>query len=447
MQLLEKSVRALLSVSDLVPRKEELSVELEAATRAGERGYFTPDEDEVVRRRFAKYLQARAVLLEVLRDLRPRGARPQAEADDGLELFLVGFTAAMMLVRVGRFLVESYADQPMARAKLDEAEPRFGIPAHQFSEIYRSLSNPAKVYGFQRALFYAQSHRAELLGLAGNPNVADVLPLYEAEWDRVQWSLGRASQGVLKNRLHRMRNHPRQQLSRVLFSLMKWGGVTIADMQNPFHRKRVSTAIRQRAESLLEPGDVLITRHDDALSNWFLPGFWPHGALYIGSEKQRSELGVRLTNERSQKALDPFSVLEAKKDGVLFRPVSETLHVDAFTVLRPRMNAEQRAESLHRAATHEGKLYDFSFNFGRADRLVCTEVVYRAFHGVGPFIFELQRHAGRMGLSAEDVLNTAIDAELFDVCCVYGTEGNRWVEGAEAREALIRSYRPATDPR
>ena len=156
---------------------------------------------------------------------------------------------------------------------------------------------------------------------------------------------------------------------------MKWGGRVVAEVQNPFHRKRVSETIRQQVSALLEPGDVLITRHDDALSNLFLPGFWPHGALYIGTEAQREALGVDFDEVRRQRASDPHTILEAKKDGVLFRRLEETLRVDSFAVLRPRLSDADRATCLGRASTHEGKLYDFDFDFTRADRLVCTEVV------------------------------------------------------------------------
>ena len=441
MDLLEKCVRSLLSVAPMVPHKEDLSREMHAVARAVERGYFTPDEEDVVRSRFAQYVQARAVLLEVLQDLRSSRARPRSGSSDDLRAFLVGFTTAMMLIRVGRFLVESFATQPMLRKKLDEAEPRFGLPANQFTVIYRSLSHPGKVYGFHRALQYAHTHEKELAELEHDAAVQDVFPLYAEEWERVEWSIGRASQRVLNNRLHRLKQHPRQQVDRALFSLMRWGGMTISDFQNPFHRKRVSASIRKKAEALLEPGDIIVTRHDDALSNLFLPGYWPHGALYMGSESQRADLGVTLSPEKVRKALDPFSVLEAKKDGVLFRPLTETLHVDAFAVLRPRLDPAERAKGLSRAATHEGKLYDFSFNFTRADRLVCTEVIYRGFHGVGPIRFDLKPHSGRMGISAEDVLDLAIDAELFDVVSVYGADGNRWVDGPTARAALQKSYR------
>ena len=157
-------------MAPLVPAKEELALELEIAKAAVSRGYFAPDEDDVIRFRFAQYLRARAVLHEILRDLRPHGARPREESTEAQRLFVVGFTAAMMLVRVGRFMVESLASEPVLRKKLDEAEPRFGIPPMQFSHIYKTLSHPSKVYGFYRALHYAQDHRAALNRLREDPD-------------------------------------------------------------------------------------------------------------------------------------------------------------------------------------------------------------------------------------------------------------------------------------
>ena len=66
-----------------------------------------------------------------------------------------------------------------------------------------------------------------------------------------------------------------------------------------------------------------------------------------------------------------------------------------------------------------GKSYDFDFDFARSDRMVCTEVVYRSFEGIGGIAFELTRRAGRMTLSAEDLLKKAIDQNGFTVHAVY----------------------------
>jgi hypothetical protein len=51
--------------------------------------------------------------------------------------------------------------------------------------------------------------------------------------------------------------------------------------------------------------------------------------------------------------------------------------------------------------------------------MVCTEVVYRSFEGVGEIRFKLTRRAGRMTLSAEDLLHMALRGEHFEPCAVY----------------------------
>ena len=76
------------------------------------------------------------------------------------------------------------------------------------------------------------------------------------------------------------------------------------------------------SSALLQPGDVLITRHDHAFTNLFLPGYWPHAALYVGSEGDRERMGVSLDAERAARWRGDRRVLEALKDGVLFRPSS-----------------------------------------------------------------------------------------------------------------------------
>ena len=53
---------------------------------------------------------------------------------------------------------------------------------------------------------------------------------------------------------------------------------------------------------------------------------------------------------------DDHDILEAKKDGVLLRDIDETLEVDAFLVLRPKLSATLVSQALDRARTHKGCL-------------------------------------------------------------------------------------------
>ena len=134
-------------------------------------------------------------------------------------------------------------------------------------------------------------------------------------------------------------------------------------------------------------------------------------------------LGVVMA-DRNNRCLEAAQFLEAKKDGVLVRPFEETLLVDAFMVIRPRLEHKQRAQALNRALTHEGKLYDFMFDFRKADRLACTEVIYRSYHGIGPITFELRKHTGKLCLSAEDLIAQALDSGHFEKVVEFGVDTN-----------------------
>ena len=146
--------------------------------------------------------------------------------------------------------------------------------------------------------------------------------------------------------------------------------------------KRVTPEIRKSAASFLKPGDIIVTRHDRALTNLFLPGFWPHAALYIGRPDDRQHYGIEIDWAREQRWKNNDCVLEALKDGVRFRPLDETLAVDNFAILRPTLSDTNIARAIERAVQHEGKLYNFDFDFFNSERLVCTEVIYRAYDGL-----------------------------------------------------------------
>ena len=99
------------------------------------------------------------------------------------------------------------------------------------------------------------------------------------------------------------------------------------------------------------------------------------------------------------------------------------------------------AEALTRALSHEGKYYDFQFDFRRADRLVCTELIYRSFHAVGNLRFQPVPGTGRFYLMAEHFLDLALDGEGFEVVALYGAGANTLVVGERARAALAGTYR------
>ena len=216
-----------------------------------------------------------------------------------------------------------------------------------------------------------------------------------------------------------------------------------SELRDRWTPKRVVEEVREATRALLRPGDVIITRPDIAFTNVFLPGFWPHAALHIGSPAEAQELGIRVDQARKTRWSAELRTLEALKDGVRLRSLERTLSVDAFAILRPKLSPAQIARGIERALEHEGKPYNFDFDFFRSDKLVCTEVIYRAFDGIGDFEIPLGQQHGRPALSAEDLLDLALDTELFEAIGLFGVDGceRELLLGPTVRERLAESYR------
>lgn len=368
-----RCVSILQAVDGGMPRPEDLVRELADADAAQQRGYYLPDEDDRLRNAFAGYLEIREALEMVLARVGPWITKKDGlGAEDRLRAFVIGFTAACMLLRSGSYVVRIAEGRPVVARKLDEAEPRFGITRKSFTEIYRAQSSVQRMWRFHTAWQFYDECRTSILAMAGDGQVGAVIPLLLAEEPFMENRRREYLAKRFRYRLHSLARRNRSGFEITMFRILEIGGRTIAEMRNPTTGltampKRVPGAPLETVRPFLRPGDILVTRHRDALTNVFLPGHWPHAALYVG---RQAEVGC---------------VVEAKKDGVLL-----------------------------------GKLFDFSFDFRQADRLACTALVYRSWHGLAGMEFTLGEQAGRFCLPAEDLIDQTLRSGLFRVVAYFG---------------------------
>ncbi|MDP7423577.1 MAG: YiiX/YebB-like N1pC/P60 family cysteine hydrolase, partial [bacterium] len=159
----------------------------------------------------------------------------------------------------------------------------------------------------------------------------------------------------------------------------------------------------------LEPGDIFFERRNWYLSNIFIPGFWPHAGIYVGTYHQACEYFDR-TEIRSYFSLlgfegfrdyveqmfpeaaaswkepnhhdsKPNRIIESIRDGVVFSSAFEAFAADFLGVLRPRLPYLERAKAVIHALTFWGSEYDYDFNFRADDMVFCTEFVAKAYAG------------------------------------------------------------------
>ena len=430
---LEHDALALVGLLDTLEGLERRMFALKAGFDAGEREFTNVEDDRAVRKALLTYLGCRGALYRLAWFYRAPD-RP-AEPERSARAFLVGYVAATELVRRGMQLVEVFADSPHAIRKLNEPDAAWNVPSDMYERVRRGLANTA-VYdelaqGSARfatlreaATRPAEPHWARIWDqAAAGPDAVAALSdrLWEYKWEH---AVARAEGTLDRNRY---------AVSRFFSSLI--GGIRIRG--GDLTQGLISdTQVEWLRTEVLRPGDILLERRNWALSNVFLPGFWTHAALYLGGTEGVRALGIE-ADERVRPRLaalaapdghgHPRRVVEAVGAGVLLTSLETSVgEADALCVLRPRLPPDQVAESVARALSHVGKPYDFDFDFFSSDKLVCTELVHRAYQG--PLDLQLVEIMGRETLPALEILRKwAVerkrpDAQLDLVCFLDSDE-------------------------
>ncbi len=425
------------------------------------RGYITPSQEVAVRQLQRSYWKTRNALLELVYEIwrdveRVDRATPQQ--------YLVALAAASLLVDAARFLRETFHNVPVVRRKLDEPDVIHGIPPRMYDEVQKSLTSPYHAWCLWQATHYYDKHHAKFEAAAAAEGLQPMIAIVDQLRDRLRPTLWAYVRTRLRVRGRRaVRRVGRDVLGRGIYALQEslGRGMTYVFVR-PGHSPNLARDVRARVIELLQPGDVLIVRKEFAASNYFLPGYWPHAALYLGTADDLRQLGLA-GDEHAGPRLDkiagatPFTavlqaneehawtgegqhpcVLEAMKDGVRIRSVNSALNSDSIVVIRPRLERAQIARAISHALMHEGKPYDFDFDFCYSHRLVCTEVVYRAYEGLAGVQFDLRRHVGRFALAAGDLLRMALAGRGFEVVAVYMPQRSPNLETGAAAAQIVR---------
>lgn len=442
---IDQGATTVLHLSEHFKNLKDQATALVNSIEASSRGFFTPTEDEQTRHLLVSYWQSRNALFEVVTSFHHL---ERFETHERPAALLIAYAGALVLVDVARFLREHVHHRSVVRAKLNEPEPYFGIPEGTYDLVQKSLTSPVHAWHLYHAAAYVHENLESLHTVAKNDsNMQDLVAIVSNLQHRMDVSIERFALARTRSRTRGLRKRIGQDLlGRAMYGLQKCVSRLIADRYvRAEHKPGLPAKVEADIEQQLQPGDVIVVRKEHAFTNYFLPGYWPHAALYIGSLNELRDLQLDEHPNVSPKwgqveGVDPerpHRVLEAMKDGVRVRSVSCPFRSDAIAILRPQLSRQHIAEAIGRGFFHADKPYDFDFDFARSDRMVCTEVVYRSYEGIGGMSFELTRRAGRMTLSAEDLLQKSMAQNGFVTQAVFCPAISTEIQqGADADEIL-----------
>lgn len=434
----ERALKAhLAGLLELAARSKAFDEEMSAGTRS----FYRQEDDDEIRRMLVSFLSHRAALLRIVWTYQ---RHHQIEDESSrLRALLLHYTAAAAAYDYAARFVVGFEGRAEAIRKLNEPEPRWGLEPGIYDRIRGNLGNLSHRRWLEAG--WRQYHetlpRWVELGLAEGEPYA----MFHATIAAAGESTAGLSEQLLRYKLATaatdVGTFTRSGFYRASSAISTLVGQTkIREPRNG--ASLISAELLNDLKTRLQPGDILIERRNWYLSNAFLPGYWPHAALYVGTMDELRELGLD-ADPRVAPHLDAFArtdanghahaVIEAIGAGVVFTSVEHSAgEADSVAVLRPRLPLDQRREIIARAFDHAGKPYDFDFDFFSSDRLVCTELVYRATSGY--LDFPLVDILGRKTLPALEIVrywtSPAGAAQLEFVAFLDGDE-----DTGRAREA------------
>ncbi len=355
----------------------------------------------------------------------------RAQRPELLRAFLLSFAAELSLFEAGTRLTAAVRQNKNARKFLDT--PHEGLPEFtysRYSEAIEGMKDQARVLGGAQYLALM-----ERLNWFPEVRALGLTSLWTDCSDRVD---ALADRGLIDRAAMTLAGDA-QALRRTVQRAWLPAQKEVAEVFGDTKFRRIGWYLitpEQVAEMdpELEPGDLLTTRKNWYLSNVGLPGWWPHGILYLGAPTKLAawadhpDVAALITELngapipfdaymakrfphwwlRYQLGDDghPYRLLEAYNPGVVLTTLEHSAG-DSLAALRPKLDRRAKAQAIIEAFRHLGKPYDFDFDFATDHALVCTEVLFRAYRpAVGKEGLHLPTLdlAGRQTLSANEIV-------------------------------------------
>ena len=415
----------------------------------GDEPVLKSDLDERLRQEWSTYLRLRKGLL-LLVSKYCSTLEEKIEISDKPTLqqkkILVQYSASLLLfssvVRITSLLGSVKA--PIWR-KLDEPAEELGLQAKELSRLHKMVVKKEHIEALAQARSaYEKVYSEKLRKERENHWLHGRLA---AEHERVD----RNGPSIWKTKLTHVWRAIVETAYKPYYSIQAAIAIWLGDTKYCKRKPAIGQKDIDEMIKRLKPGDIIFERENWYLSNAFLPGFWPHGILYVGTIEDLEELGLA-TNPIVAKYIEKYAspdehghtrrVIEAISEGVVMSSMEEATDADYICAFRPRASQEQIKTAIIRAFSHVGKSYDFDFDFFTADKIVCTEVLYRSYSDV--IEFPLVKIMGRYTLPATEIIKSYSEtrgtaAQSMDFVFFLDSNAKTGETWFADEESLIRS--------
>ncbi len=392
----------------------------------------------------AEHLQLRQKLYEVAQShecwLDARGPVAQMTSEQRLKGVMLSLSAAMVLYDNYLLAISLYQEEPRLRLLLNNKDIGYDIDYGELNRMALSFASEEKRNRVRRAIAWYEA------ALSEHPDAVEADP-YLAYLERIisqspSYSMTKAFSPIAYlgrkiefyvpftvESLVRLKDEGVNMVSMIF-------GNSIGLVESRKGKLYRDAEVLRELEGALRAGDILVERTPFRLTDSFIPGYWGHAAIWVGSEAELRELGIW-----DHPVVRPFQediragrrVAEALRPGVELNPLQDFLNIDDLAVLRQhRPHPYEKAGAVVQALREIGKRYDFNYDLQTRDRLGCAELVYHAY---GRIDWPTRRELGRLAIVPDDIAARAVGDAPLDIVTLY-VDGERVGESPE--QVMVR---------
>jgi len=219
-----------------------------------------------------------------------------------------------------------------------------------------------------------------------------------------------------------------------VFVASKWFGNFAGKFQSRKGMLYHSDEFEANAIPELQPLDIILEKTPFRATDRFIPGFWGHAAIYIGTEEQLKALKIwdhPVVKKHHKSIRKGKTIAEALRPKVVMNSLRDFSDIDDFALLKYRnsMSDEMKREHIVRALSQIGKDYDFGFDVESQETIVCSELHYITYTGLK---FDTERIIGRQTISVDQVAEQGIEGMPLVPTILY-LKGKEITENIQAK--------------
>jgi hypothetical protein len=358
--------------------------------------------------------------------------------DEELKEMMLSLSVAVTLFDTTLYTYYKFHDNPKLRRLLNEKDSSYRREGNTFEKsiegifsiknskyLQRAINIYDKFYVARRFTFDQVSEANSDLDQKTAHEIIQASYLYNSFKNRKATGVVHSYSTILATRIKISFQAKVDFFNYIANSILYNGSRFFGNVVGGFQKRRGilyrDPKFLSRVTSALKPLDILLEKTPFRLTDNFIPGFWGHAAIYIGTKEDLEELGIwnnELVQQYSKEISKGKFIVEALRDKVQMNTLDHFSDIDDFGLLRMRVELTNAQKSAHilRALSHVGKKYDFSFDVETGDTIVCSELHYRTFVDIK---FNTTPYLGRSTISVDQVAEQGKTGMPFEPIIMY----------------------------